>query len=268
MGANRLRRIVQNSSTYLKEQPDFYISLIDKLQELLWDEENFVKIEAWETIIHSLSHIKQEDFEERLEPIIKEIFEKEVIEHEEVLYAMAGLWGELLHQLITNNIKHSLSTHIIEFYEGLLNNENDELRKKAAHNFPFFFTQLYSEENSWGNEQGDEEFKSPISRAKWIEYTKKLAHDQSEDIKLIMVAWFKDIWDKVIQEHQKLGFCKKLLFEFMQDTNDEIMAMIVDKIDIYISMFEHETSIEAWEDIDMGCEEIEETKSMDKTPKG
>lgn len=52
MGANRLRRIVEHSSLYLNEEPGFYDMIVDKFQDLLCDEENFVKMEALETILH------------------------------------------------------------------------------------------------------------------------------------------------------------------------------------------------------------------------
>jgi hypothetical protein len=175
MGANRLQRIIKNSENYISNEPGFYDMIIEKLQELLCDEENFVKIEALETIIHSLKYISKEDFTERLEPIVKEIFEKDVREHEEVLYSMAPLCGKLMFELDKNEIKHNLSTNIIEFFESLVNNDNDELREKAAYSFTYFFTQFYTDEDELSVESNEEESKesrSSISNSKWEEYTK------------------------------------------------------------------------------------------------
>lgn len=158
MGANRLRRIVEHSPLYLSEEPGFYDMVVDKLQDLLCDEENFVKMEALETILHCAKHISKQDFQQRLEPLIVDILRKEVLEHEEVLYSMATLCGQLMHQLQSSELEHGLRTSVIEFFEGLLNNQNDQLRKKAAYNFAYFFTQLYSEDGD-STEPTEEEFK-------------------------------------------------------------------------------------------------------------
>jgi hypothetical protein len=53
------------------------------------DEENFVKIDAFETILESLQFIKKADFDTYFAPIISEMFEKEIEQHEELLYSMA-----------------------------------------------------------------------------------------------------------------------------------------------------------------------------------
>jgi hypothetical protein len=55
------------------------------------DEENFVKIDAFETILESLQFIKKEDFDTYFAPIISEMFENEVEQHEELLFSMANI---------------------------------------------------------------------------------------------------------------------------------------------------------------------------------
>jgi adenylate kinase family enzyme len=52
LGANRLRRIIEKSKKILKERQDVYNNFNEKLEELMTDEENFVKIDAFETIVH------------------------------------------------------------------------------------------------------------------------------------------------------------------------------------------------------------------------
>jgi hypothetical protein len=53
----------------------------------------------------------------------------------------------------------------------------------------------------------------------------------------------------------------------MQDTNEKIMTFMANNIHAYILMFKHETDVEPWEDIQIQCEEEEETKSQGRTPK-
>ena len=155
LGANRLRRIIINSQKLIIEQSDFYETLWDKLVELLWDEENFVKMEAFETLIYSLKFIQKQDFEEKFAPIICEIFEKEVYEHEDIQYWMANLWGQFMHQLQTNGFEELLRPQIIQFFEWLITSEREELRKGGAYNFSYFFVELYTNSEAKAPQNSD-----------------------------------------------------------------------------------------------------------------
>lgn len=268
LGANRLKRILPVSTQYIKEHPDYYQMLIEKFQELLWDEENFVKIDAFESILRSLKYIKKEDFRDKLVPVIKEIFEKEVNEHEELQYSMASVCGEFMYEIKIHEHDSSLNELITLFFESLINDENEELRKKAAYNFPFFFTELYMEDDIESVESNDEEVKCLIAKSKWVEYIDKLVHDNCEDIRVTIAASFKDIWVKVIEVNKSLGFWKKIIFEFMQDNNELIIKAMVQHLEIFIQMFEHETAVEEWEDVEILNEDENELKNEDQTPKG
>jgi len=152
-----------------------------------------VKIDAFESILRSLKYIKKEDFRDKLVPVIKEIFEKEVIEHEELQYSMASVCGEFMYEIKIHEHDSSLNELITLFFESLINDENEELRKKAAYNFPFFFTELYMEDDIESVESNDEEVKCLIAKSKWVEYIDKLVHDNCEDIRVTIAASFKDI---------------------------------------------------------------------------
>ena len=153
LGANRLKYIIKKSLKMMKEEKDVYSDILEKLEELMTDEENFVKIDAFETIITCISFFKEKDIKEKLVPIIKSVFEKEVVELEEFMFPIALLCGELLHTLNQQGVGDLLKTEIVEFYQTMLTHEDKELRKRAVFNLPFFFSEFY----------GDDEVKTNIS---------------------------------------------------------------------------------------------------------
>jgi hypothetical protein len=172
----------------LIDKPETYDVIVEQLQELMGDEENFVKLEAFESILKSLPHIKPADFEERFAPTIKEIFEKEVEEHEELQYSMASFCGELLFELKKLNMHHLLVDQIIEFYETLITSENEELRKRATYNLPFFFSEFYVDDEDESLESNEGEAKIYINKVKWKKYLEKLAHDEWDEIRITLAG--------------------------------------------------------------------------------
>ena len=272
LGANRLKRIIKHSQKYLIDRPETYDIIVEQLQELMGDEENFVKLEAFESILKSLPHIKAADFEERFAPIIKEIFEREVEEHEELQYSMASLCGELLFELKKLNMHHLLGDQIIEFYETLITSENEELRKRATYNLPFFFSEFYVDDEDESLESTEGETKIYIAKVKWKKYLDKLAHDEWDEIRITLAGCFHEIWLKVTNGHKPLGFWKRILFDFMKDENERIMTLMSKNMETYIKMYESETTADSWEDIEVFPEESKEEgndyKNQERTPKG
>jgi hypothetical protein len=267
LGANRLKRIIVTSPKLLIENTETYDDIIKQLTELMSDEENFVKIDAFETILESLQFIKKADFDTYFAPIISEMFEKEIEQHEELLYSMATVWGKLLHELKKYDMHESLTEKIVEFYQSLITHENEELRKRAIFNLPFFFSEFYVDDESESEESNEIDTKVHITKSQWKKYIEKLANDEYEQIRVTFVGCFIEIWNKVTQNGKPLGFCKKLLFEFMHDSNDQILCLIVSNIHKYIDMFKNETSIEDWEDIDVFPEETKDEEVNGRTPK-
>jgi hypothetical protein len=255
LGANRLKRIILKSPKLLIDNSETYNDIIKQLTELMSDEENFVKIDAFETILESLQFIKKADFDTYFAPIISEMFEKEIEQHEELLYSMATVWGKLLHELKKYDMHESLTEKIVEFYQSLITHENEELRRRATFNLPFFFREFYVDDESESEESNEIDTKVHITKSQWKKYIEKLAYDEYEQIRVTFVGCFIEIWHTVTQNGKPLKFCKKLLFEFMHDSNDLILCLIVSNIHKYIEMFKNETSIEDWEDIDVFPEE-------------
>ena len=266
LGANRLKRIIINSPKLLVDNSDTYNDIIKQLTELMSDEENFVKIDAFDTILEIIKYTKKADFDEYFAPIICEIFEHEVDQHEELLFSMANVWGRLLYELKKYNMHDSLTEKIVEFYQSLITNENEELRKRATYNLPFFFNEFYNDNESESAESIEIETKANISKTQWRKYIDKLAHDSWIQVRITLVGWYHEICNKVIQNGKPLGFYKKLLFEFMHDNNDHILIIIGSNIRTYIEMFKSETSIEEWEDIDIFPEDNKEDEVNGKTP--
>ena len=58
---------------------------------------------------------------------------------------MASLCGQFMHQLKACGLDSSLLPHIIHFFEWLIGSESGELRRRAAYNFSYFFSELYPE---------------------------------------------------------------------------------------------------------------------------
>jgi hypothetical protein len=266
LGANRLKRIILKSPKLLIDNSETYNDIIKQLTELMSDEENFVKIDAFETILESLQFIKKTDFDTYFYPIISEMFEKEVDQHEELLYSMANVWGKLLYELKKYNMDESLTEMIFEFYLSLIIHENEELRRRATYNLPFFFSEFYSEDESESVESCDIDSKTHITQDQWKIYIVKLAKDEFEQVRITLAGCFFEIWHTVTQNGKPLGFCKKLLFEFMHDSNDQILVSIVSNIHKYIDMFKNETSIEDWEDIEVFLEDNKDEEVNGKTP--
>jgi hypothetical protein len=267
LGANRLKRIIMNSPKLLIENTDIYSDIIKQLTELMSDEENFVKVDAFETILELIKYTKQADFDEYFAPIISEMFEHEVEQHAELLFSMATLCGRLLYELKKNNIHESLTEKIVEFYQSLISHENEEIRRRATYNLPFFFNEFYNDNESESAESTETETKTSISKSQWRKYIDKLAHDSWIEVRIALVGWYHEIWNKVTHNGRPLGFYKKLLYEFMHDNNDHILIIISNNIRTYIDMFKNETMIEDWEDIEVFNEENKDDQNNEKTPK-
>lgn len=110
--------------------------------------------------------------------------------------------------------------------------------------------------------------KAIISRSKWAKFVTSLSSDESEDIRNIMAASFLRICTKVVEVNKSLSFCKKILFDFLQDENEQIMTSMVDDLGAFIQMFRGESEPESWEDASI-ADEDEETKGQEpKTSKG
>jgi hypothetical protein len=180
LGANRLRRIIKKSLKMMKEEKDVYHDILEKLEELMTDEENFVKIDAFETIITWISFFQEKDIKEKLVPIIKNVFEKEVVEHEEFMFPIALLWGELLHTLNQHGVGDLLKSEIVEFYQTMLTHEDKELRKRAVYNLPFFFNEFYKDEEVKTNisDEGEEQKFWGITKEKWDDHVESLIHEE------------------------------------------------------------------------------------------
>lgn len=276
LGANRLRRIIEKSKKILKERQDVYNNFNEKLEELMTDEENFVKIDAFETIVHWIPYFKHKDIEERFVPRIKEIFEKEVVDHEEMVFPIASFWGELLCTLNKHDMPDWLKNEVAAFYESLLEHENEELRRRAAYNLPFFFTELYvdnaalSDNSSEGNDKA-----VCISKEKWEDYIQKLAHDEYDEIRNIVAGCFHEIWLKVTEDNRELGSFKKLLFEFLEDENEHVMISIVKNLPKYMEIYHNELpASNDYDDVDSNMSEeikqppLVETKTSDRLKPG
>lgn len=83
-----------------------------------------------------------------------------------------------------------------------------------------------------------------------------------------MAACFLRISRKVVEVNGCLGFCKKILFDFIQDENEHIMTSMVNDLSDFIQMFEKEGELESWEDATI-LEEDEEAKGQEpKSSKG
>jgi len=54
----------------------------------------------------------------------------------------------------------------------------------------------------------------------------------------------------------------------MQDNNELIIKAMVQHLEIFIQMFEHETAVEEWEDVEILNEDENELKNEEQTPKG
>lgn len=160
----------------------------------------------------------------------------------------------------------SLTEKIVEFYQSLITNENEELRKRATYNLPFFFNEFYNDNESESAESTEIETRACITKNQWRKYIERLAHDSSIEVRITLVGCFIEICKKVTQNGKPLGFCKKLLFEFMHESNDIILSLIVSNIRKYIDMFKNETLIEEWEDIDVLSDDNKEDECNDKTP--
>lgn len=90
--ANRLRRIIPNAPKITKKKevtdPTSPPLLVEKIEELLTDEENFVKLEALE-LMECVQYFDPKDVENKFVPKIREIFQKEVKEQEEIIMPLA-----------------------------------------------------------------------------------------------------------------------------------------------------------------------------------
>lgn len=177
-----------NSPKLLIENTDIYSDIIKQLTELMSDEENFVKVDAFETILELIKYTKQADFDEYFAPIISEMFEHEVEQHAELLFSMATLCGRLLYELKKNNIHESLTEKIVEFYQSLISHENEEIRRRATYNLPFFFNEFYNDNESESAESTETETKTSISKSQWRKYIDKLAHDSWIEVRIALVG--------------------------------------------------------------------------------
>jgi hypothetical protein len=189
LGANRMRRIVKKSTKMISERKDIYEAIIDKLEELMTDEENFVKIEAFETIIHWIPYFKAQDLKDKFIPIIKKVFQKEVVEHEEFMFPITTLSGKLLHTLNQHGVGDLLKNEILEFYQTMLTHEDKDLRRRAVYNLPFFFIEFYGEDEAKTNnsDEGEEQKFCGISKDHWDECIQKLVNEEMEEIKTLWI---------------------------------------------------------------------------------
>jgi hypothetical protein len=75
-----------------------------------------------------------------------------------------------------------------------LEHENEELRKRAAYNLPFFFTELYVDNAALSDNSSEGNDKAVfISKEKWEDYIQKLAHDEYDEIRNIVAGCFHEI---------------------------------------------------------------------------
>lgn len=240
------------------------------------DEENFVKIDAFETIVHWIPYFKHKDIEERFVPRIKEILEKEVVDHEEMVFPIASFCGELLWELNKHEMPDWLRNEIAAFYESLIEHESEELRKRAAYNLPFFFTELYVDNSDLSDNSSEGEDKPAcINKRKWMKYIQKLTHDEDDEIRVIVAGCFHEIWLKVTEDNRELGSFKKLLFELLEDENEHIMSVIVKNLSKYMEVYHNESpASNDYDDADSNMSEetkqqpLVELKSSDKTKSG
>lgn len=255
LGANRIRRIIPQSLELFSENEEFYAVIVEKLEELMTDEENFVKIDAFETIVHSLQYFKPEDVQQKFIPRIKEVIEKEVVEHEEFLYPMASFWGELNFTLHQQGVQDWLDQEILDFYESCLGHESEEIRKRAAFNLPYFFTKFYD---------CDEESKDVgIPQAKWIKHIKRLLNDSFSEIRTTVAAGFHILCEKVVDCQKELGEYKSMIYELLDDDNEHIMTSMVKNLKQYVEMFRTESGDDKDEIGSTTSEEIKEISIFD-----
>ena len=261
LGANRMRRIIKKSTTMFRENKEIYETVVEKMEELMTDEENFVRIDAFETIIQCISCFNDEDVKSKFVPKIKEIFSKGTVEHVEFLHPLSSLWGHLLWTLSQHGMEDLLKEDILIFYQNLLVHEDESLRKKATFNLPYFFCEFYGEDEAKTNNSDEEEVKlDNFSKETWDEYIEKLASDEWDEIQQILASCFHLILKKVSEVNKDLGVYKNILFEFMESNDEIVMSAMVNNIQFIIEIFQNETDLSNRDEVDSTFSE--EVKDM------
>jgi hypothetical protein len=87
----------------------------------------------------------------------------------------------------------SLTEMIVEFYLSLIIHENEELRKRATYNLPFFFSEFYSEDESESVESCEIDSKTHITQSQWKIYIETLAKDDYEQVRITLAGCFFEI---------------------------------------------------------------------------
>jgi hypothetical protein len=87
----------------------------------------------------------------------------------------------------------SLTEKIVEFYQSLITHENEELRKRAAFNLPFFFSEFYVDDESESDESSEIDTKVHITKSQWKKYIENLANDEFEQIRITFAGCFIEI---------------------------------------------------------------------------
>lgn len=262
LGANRLRRIIPNWKLTV-QNADSESSFTESLTRLMTDEESLVKIDAFETITLCLPYFKESDLDLVIPPLQETII-KDTVENDEFVLPLVAILGQLLYNLDQVGKLDSLKSDWLKFYRKNLVSEDEEIRKKAAYNLPYFFTRFYDEtqdpEDNQIFEDSEPDSDSESFESKpFHEYVKRLAGDESIEVRQIVASGFPELLSKIHSSKKPLGPYRPILFDFLIWNDEIIMMIMVDNLQKIVRWFANEVPNSA-DDYHSDSEHSEETK--------
>ncbi len=110
---------------------------LPEIQELLNDEESYVRIEVIEAILEILEHLQLDTIETQFIPnFLKALVIKS--NHDEIIAKMAKLIGKIVHKLSAFDLHIKYKTEIITFYKAIVEHRDEENVKQGIYNLPCF----------------------------------------------------------------------------------------------------------------------------------